>query len=101
MSTQKQIDAKKMFFLASIAFSSGAIVMALEIAGSRIITPVFGSSTTTWGILIGIILTGLTLGYFFGGRISDSKPSFEKLCAIVFSTGLFILFIPFISQALI
>ena len=101
MSTQKQIDAKKMFFLASIAFSSGAVVMALEIAGSRIITPVFGSSTTTWGILIGIILTGLTLGYFFGGRISDSKPSFEKLCSIVFSTGLFILFIPFISQALI
>ncbi len=66
MSTQKQSDTKKMFFLASIAFSSGAIVMALEITGSRIITPVFGSSTTTWGILIGIILTGLTLGYFLG-----------------------------------
>ena len=101
MSTQKQSDTKKMFFLASIAFSSGAIVMALEITGSRIITPVFGSSTTTWGILIGIILTGLTLGYFLGGRISDLKPSFEKLCSIVFSTGLFILFIPFISQSLI
>ena len=101
MSTQKQRESKKMFFLASIAFSSGAIVMALEIAGSRVITPVFGSSTTTWGILIGIILTGLTLGYFLGGRISDSKPSFEKLCSIVFSTGLFILFIPFISQAVI
>ncbi len=75
--------------------------MALEIAGSRVITPVFGSSTTTWGILIGIILTGLALGYFLGGRISDLKPSTEKLCSIVFSTGLFILFIPFISQSLI
>jgi len=101
MYAQKQRNAKNMFFLASIAFSSGAIVMALEIVGSRIITPVFGSSTTTWGILIGIILTGLALGYFVGGRISDSKPSTEKLCSIVFSTGLFILFIPFISQSLI
>ena len=101
MYTQKQSNAKNMFFLASIAFSSGAVVMALEIAGSRVITPVFGSSTTTWGILIGIILTGLTLGYFLGGRISDLKPSTEKLCSIVFSTGLFILFIPFISQSLI
>lgn len=101
MSEQKQGDRKKMFFLASIAFSSGAIVMALEIAGSRVITPVFGSSITTWGILIGIILTGLTVGYFLGGRISDLKPSFEKLCSIVFSTGLFILFIPIISQSLI
>ena len=68
--------------------------MALEIAGSRVITPVFGSSITTWGILIGIILTGLATGYFLGGRISDLNPSFEKLCSIVFSTGLFILFIP-------
>jgi len=76
MSTQKQIDAKKMFFLASIAFSSGAIVMALEIAGSRIITPVFGSSTTTWGILIGIILTGLTLGYFFWWKNIRFKTKF-------------------------
>lgn len=101
MFIQKQNDAKKIFFLVAIAFSSGAIVMALEITGSRVITPVFGSSTTTWGILIGIILTGLTVGYFVGGRISDSNPSFEKLCSIIFSTGLFILFIPFISQQLI
>lgn len=101
MIIQKLKDVKNMFYLASLAFSSGVIVMALEIAGSRVITPVFGSSTTTWGILIGIILTGLTLGYFLGGKISDSKPSIEKLCSIVFSTGLFILFIPFISQFLI
>lgn len=101
MSEQMHDDTKKIFFLATIAFSSGAIVMALEIAGSRVITPVFGSSITTWGILIGIILTGLATGYFLGGRISDLNPSFEKLCSIVFSTGLFILFIPFISQSLI
>lgn len=90
-----------LLYLAVIAFSSGAIVMALEITGSRLLTPVFGSSTTTWGILIGIILTGLTIGYFLGGRISDSSPSFKKLCSVMFSTGLFILFIPFIAQSLI
>ena len=75
--------------------------MALEITGSRILTPVFGSSTTTWGILIGIILTGLAIGYFLGGRIADSKPSFMKLCSVIFSTGLFILFIPYIGDSLI
>ena len=87
--------------IAIIAFSSGAIVMALEIAGSRLLTPVFGSSTYTWGILIGIILSGLTIGYHIGGRISDSDPNFQKLCSVVFSTGLFILFVPFISQNVI
>ena len=98
---QKQEGSVKSFYLAVIAFSAGAVVMALEITGSRMLTPVFGSSTTTWGILIGIILTGLAVGYFFGGRIADSNPSFKRLCSVIFSTGLFILFIPFMSQPLI
>lgn len=98
---QKQENPIKPFYLAVIAFSSGAIVMALEITGSRILTTVFGSSTTTWGILIGIVLTGLAAGYYLGGRVADSGPSSTKLCSVIFSTGLFILFIPFISQPLI
>ena len=98
---QKQEIPIKSFYLAIIAFSSGAAVMALEITGSRVLTPVFGSSTTTWGILIGVVLTGLAAGYFLGGKIADSSPSFKRLCSIIFSTGLFILFIPFISQPLI
>ena len=87
---QKQESSIKSFYLAIIAFSSEAIVIALEITGSRILTPVFGSSTTTWGILIGIILTGLTVGYFLGGRVSDSHPSFSRLCSVMFSTGFLI-----------
>ena len=47
-----------------LTFASGAIVMALEISASRILTPVFGSTIYTWGSLIGIVLSGLSLGYF-------------------------------------
>lgn len=53
-----------------LTFTSGAIVMALEIATSRILTPVFGSTIYTWGSLIGVILSGLSLGYFFGWTYS-------------------------------
>lgn len=91
----------KIWKIALVAFSSGTIVMALEIAGSRLLTPVFGSSIYTWGILIGIILAGLTIGYHLGGKISDSNPSFQKLCSVVFSTGLYIIFVPYISEAVI
>ena len=52
--------------------------MALEIAGSRIVTPIFGSTTYTWGILIGVILTGLTVGYHLGGKIADINPNFQQ-----------------------
>jgi len=91
----------KFWSLGILTFSSGAIIMALEIISSRIITPVFGSSTYTWGSLIGVILTGLSLGYYLGGKISDKNPQFKKISSIVFSVGLYIIFIPFISPSII
>ena len=77
--------------------------MALEFTASRLIIPVFGSSIFTWGSLIGVILAGLSLGYYAGGRLAD-KPNadFIKFCSIIFSAGLYIVFIPsLISPAVI
>lgn len=76
--------------------------MSLEFAASRLLIPVFGSSIYTWGSLIGVILAGLSLGYHVGGRLADKKnPTFMKFCSIIFSAGLYIVFIPFISPAVI
>ena len=75
--------------------------MSLEIVTSRILTPVFGSTIYTWGSLIGVILTGLSLGYFLGGRIADNNPRFEKICGIVFSVGLFTVGIPFFASEVV
>ena len=87
--------------LRALTFASGAIVMGLEIATSRILTPIFGSTIYTWGGLIGVILSGLSLGYFLGGKLADDRPSFEKICGIVFSVGLFIVAIPFFASYVI
>lgn len=77
--------------------------MALEFTASRLIIPVFGSSIFTWGSLIGVILSGLSLGYYAGGRLADKKNAdFIKFCSIIFSAGLYIIFIPsFIGPAAI
>jgi len=82
-------------------FVCGASVMALEIVSSRILTPVFGSTTYTWGSLIGVILTGLSLGYFYGGRVSDKNPNIFKFSSIIFSAGLYVVFIPFVAPLVI
>jgi spermidine synthase len=74
--------------------------MSLEFAASRILIPVFGSSIYTWGSLIGVILTGLSLGYHIGGKLADKNPNFLKLCLVVFSAGLYIIFIPFIAPTI-
>src|SRR3990170_2961723 len=75
--------------------------MSLEFAASRLLTPVFGSSIYTWGSLIGVVLVGLSMGYHVGGRLADRNPDFEKFCSILFSSGMYIVFIPFISSSVI
>jgi spermidine synthase len=86
--------------LAVLVFVAGMASMSLEFAASRILIPVFGSSIYTWGSLIGVILTGLSLGYHIGGKLADKNPSFLKLCLVIFSAGLYIIFIPFIAPTL-
>lgn len=75
--------------------------MSLEFSVSRLLIPVFGSSIYTWGGLIGIVLVGLSSGYHLGGKLADKGPTFEKFCSILFSAGLYVLFIPFISSLII
>ena len=87
--------------LLALVFIAGIATMSLEFAASRLLTPVFGSSIYTWGSLIGVVLVGLSLGYHVGGRLADKNPDFEKFCSILFSSGLYIVFIPFISSSVI
>jgi len=102
MTYQKLEPLRKNFFLLClVAFGSGAVVMSMELIVSRILTPVFGSSTYTWGSLIGIVLAGLSLGYFLGGKIADKDPKFRKICSIVFSAGLYIVFVPFLAPGVL
>src|SRR5688500_20360780 len=75
--------------------------MSLEFAASRLLIPVFGSSIYTWGSLIGVVLVGLSGGYHLGGRLADKNPNLEKFCSILFSSGLYVLFIPFTSSLII
>ena len=86
--------------LAVLVFVAGTASMSLEFAASRILIPVFGSSIYTWGSLIGVILTGLSLGYHIGGKLADKNPNFLKLCLAIFSAGLYIIFIPFIAPTI-
>jgi len=83
--------------LSLLVFLTGTVVMSLELVGSRLLIPVFGGSIFTWGSLIGVILSGLSIGYIIGGKLADSNPSFRKFCSLVFSAGLFIVLIPFIA----
>ncbi len=73
-----------------VVFTSGALVMIYEIAGSRILAPYVGTSVIIWTSLIGIILGALSIGYYLGGRIADRRPRPDGLAFLLLVAALLI-----------
>jgi len=82
-----------------VVFVSGAVLMALEIVGSRVLAPHFGSSIFVWGSLISVVMTALSIGYYWGGWLSAREPSYGKLAVLLVIPGIAIFFLPFIYPA--
>lgn len=52
-------------------FLTGAAVMLLELLGTRVIAPFYGTSLYVWSALIAVTMIALSLGYYFGGILAD------------------------------
>ncbi len=77
-------------------FTTGAAIMMLEFAASRVMAPWFGTSTFVWGNIVGVILIALSLGYYVGGRVADKRPQPQSLAMIVMSAGIITSFLPIV-----
>lgn len=52
-------------------FLSGFSMMVIELLAAKVTAPYLGSSLYTWTSVIGVVLIGVTLGAWAGGRLSD------------------------------
>jgi spermidine synthase len=71
-----------------IVFISNTCMMILELVAGRIIAPYVGVSLYTWTSVIGVVLAGMSLGNYIGGRLADRWASARLLGAIFFLAGL-------------
>ncbi|MFT5011449.1 MAG: hypothetical protein ACJAX5_002787 [Patiriisocius sp.] len=62
----------------SLAFTSGFIIMSIELLGGRILAPYFGSSIYVWGSIITVFMLSLAIGYLTGGRLSMNQPNLKR-----------------------
>ena len=84
--------------LLALVFGAGTGSLATEIAASRMLAPYFGSSTIVWANLIGIVLAGLAVGYWLGGRLADRHPERRLLGLIVLAAALWVAMTPFVAR---
>jgi len=85
-------------YLLLTAFFAGMSVMAIEMSVSRLLAPYFGTSLFVWTNVLGLIMVGLTVGYYVGGKIADKYASERLLYKIVLVTGIYLAFVPLLAM---
>ncbi|TMB46891.1 MAG: methyltransferase domain-containing protein [Chloroflexi bacterium] len=89
------------WLLLPLVFVSGMASLAVEFGAARLLAPYFGTSLYVWGVLIGLILIYLSVGYVIGGRLADRYPRDEVLYQITAWAGLWIGVIPLVSYPIL
>lgn len=88
-------------FLYLTLFVVGGVIMMLELLGTRILAPFFGTTIYTWSSLITVTLVALAIGYFVGGLIADRKPDWSVIYFVIFLACLWILLIPLLRPPIL
>ncbi|NMC53860.1 MAG: fused MFS/spermidine synthase [Chloroflexi bacterium] len=79
-------------------FFSGMASLGIEMAASRLLGNVFGTSNLVWASIIGLILIYLAVGYFIGGRWADRSPHPETFFKILTWAGISTAVVPVLSR---
>jgi spermidine synthase len=91
------IDRVAGVYISTIAFLTGASVMIVELAASRVLSPYFGNTLYTWTALIGVIMIALSAGYYAGGRLADRRPTLVTLLHLVSIAAAFVILVPVLA----
>ena len=76
--------SKSLIIPCATVFISSSCIMILELVAGRIIARYLGSSLYTWTSVIGVVLAGITIGNYLGGRIADRFQA-GKALAVLFA----------------
>lgn len=85
-------------FLLLSLFVTGLCSLILEIVGTRLISPFYGSSIYTWSALITTTMVALSAGYAWGGRLGDRNPHLALFARLLLASGAAVAVIPFLRE---
>jgi spermidine synthase len=81
------LTGARVWLLRAAVLIGGAAVMVVEILGSRVLAPKFGTTLHVWSALITVTLAALALGYAVGGRVADRRPGLGALMIAMACAG--------------
>src|SRR5579884_1883569 len=72
----------------TIVFVASFCSLVIELIAGRIMAPYIGVSLYTWTSIIGVVLAGISLGNYLGGRIADRWAQRRILGVLLAASGL-------------
>ena len=86
---EARIVGKRFWFLTAAV--SGFVTISTQVAWTRVLTMIIGSSTYAFSLVVALFLLGLALGAYIAGRNRFSKAPRHALLVVELLTGLSIL----------
>lgn len=71
-----------------ITFIASFCILVIEIVAGRILAPFVGVSLYTWTSIIGVVLTGISIGAYLGGKLADRFPGRKTLGWLLLVSGI-------------
>ncbi len=79
----------------AVAFLASFCVMVVELVAGRLVARHLGASLYTWTSVIGVVLTGLAMGHYVGGRLADRyRPTRCLSVLFIVASGCCLLSLP-------
>lgn len=83
-----------------VSFIEGGALMAVEIAGAKLVAPFYGNSLYVWAAVLALTLGGLATGYFLGAAVSRRYPTMKALFIIVLVAAMLVAAMPWTAAAI-
>ncbi|VAW61489.1 hypothetical protein MNBD_GAMMA11-2523 [hydrothermal vent metagenome] len=84
----------------TLAFLNGAGIMAFEMICGKMLAPFYGTSLEVWAVTLAVVMSGLALGYWIGGRHSVKHNQVSSLCHLLFYAAIAVAVAPLLGKVL-
>lgn len=91
----------KGWILPAVVFLTGACVLVIEVVATRILAPYFGNTIFSYSSILGVVLAALSIGYYYGGRLADSRPDARLFYGIIAAGGVAVMLLHILTITLL
>jgi len=84
----------------TLAFLNGAGIMSFEMICGKMLAPFYGTSLEVWAVTLAVVMSGLAIGYWVGGRQSVKYTQVSSLCHLLFYAAMMVALAPLLGKVL-